>query len=141
MKFNNVEDCQLIKLKTFNDDRGTLSFAEGERDIPFAIKRIFYIYGVPEDKNRGAHAHKEVEQFLICLKGMFTMIVDDSRSKKEFILNDAAEGLFIPSGIWGELQEFSRDAICLVLVSDFYSETDYLRSYDSFRHYRAENVD
>jgi dTDP-4-dehydrorhamnose 3,5-epimerase-like enzyme len=131
-KSMNINNCQLITLPKIGDDRGLLSFVESNQHIPFDIKRIFYLYDVPEIKSRGAHAHKKLEQFIISLNGNFEVELNDGREKKRILLDKPWQGLYIPSMIWASVENFTRDSICLVLASDLYDEADYYRNYDDF---------
>ena len=128
-----IEDAVLIDIPKIVDPqgRGKLSFIEKDV-IPFSIKRVYYLYDVPSDGSRGGHAHKKLNQFLIALSGSFDVIVDDGSSKKTFTLNKPNKGLYIPNGIWREMENFSAGAICLVLASDYFDESDYFRDYKRF---------
>lgn len=127
-----VEDCKLIELPKINDPRGNLTFLEGGRHVPFEIKRVFYLYDVPTGEDRGAHAHKELHQFLICLAGSFDVSLDDGKEKEIVHLNRPWKGLHIPPMIWASEINFDPGSVCLVLSSDYYSEADYYREYDEF---------
>ncbi|MEZ4875070.1 MAG: FdtA/QdtA family cupin domain-containing protein [Flavobacteriaceae bacterium] len=116
------------------DGRGNLSVIE-KATLPFEIKRVYYLYDVPSDSSRGGHAHIALEQFLIALSGSFDVVLDDGNSKKTITLNRPNKGLYIPYGIWRELDNFSAGAVCLSLVSDTYKEEDYIREYDQFLAY------
>lgn len=114
------------------DPRGNLTFIEENRHIPFQIKRVFYVYDVPTGKSRGAHAHRKLEQVLICLSGSFIVNLDDGDQKKIIRLNRPWQGLYMPSMIWASQSNFDHGSICMILASDFYHETDYYRDYDLF---------
>ncbi len=133
-----LDDCHLVQLPSVPDERGNLTFMEGGRHIPFAIARVFYLYAVPGDAMRGAHAHKTLEQFIICVSGAFTVILDDGHERRTIKLDRADCGLYIPPLIWDEEIEFSPGGICLVLASQPYKESDYLRNYDQFRAAREQ---
>jgi len=116
------------------DGRGNLSVVEKEL-IPFQIKRVYYLYDVPSDSSRGGHAHIELQQFLIALSGSFDVILTNGKEKQTITLNKPNKGLYIPNGIWRELDNFSAGAVCLSLVSDIYKEEDYIRDYEDFLKY------
>lgn len=126
-----MEKVRLINLPKLKDNRGSLSFVEGKNHIPFEIKRIFYLYENSE-MERGDHAHKESEQFIIPINGSFDFCVTDGKEKKTFHLNDPSKGLYIPTMIWCNLKNFSSGSSCLVLSSDIYKEDDYYRNYQEF---------
>lgn len=121
----------LINFKTIVDERGNLCFAETAKEIPFEIKRIYWLYGLNE-KPRGFHAHKNLVQVAICIAGSCTILLDDGKKKEEVLLSKANQGLVIGKMIWHEMHSFSKDAILLLLASDYYSEDDYIRNYDEF---------
>lgn len=127
-----INDCKLIQLPKFSDPRGNLSFVEGLIHIPFDIKRIYYLYDVPGGSDRGSHAHKELQQFFIAMSGSFDIVLDDGNCKQRYNLNRSYYGLYVCSKIWRELENFSSGAVCLVLASAPYSESDYCRDYSQF---------
>jgi dTDP-4-dehydrorhamnose 3,5-epimerase-like enzyme len=127
-----IEKCRLIDLPKVSDFRGNLSFIEGGRHVPFDIKRMFYIYDVPTGTERGAHAHRELQQFIICLGGSFDVQLDDGRGQKTVSLARPWQGLYIPPMVWAAELNFSTGAVYVVLASDFYDEADYFRDYASF---------
>ena len=127
-----LKDCRIIKLPKITDPRGNLTFIEGNRHIPFEIKRVFYLYDVPTGESRGAHAHKTLEQCLICLSGSFDVILDDGFEKKLVRLSCPWECLYIPPMVWATEVNFDPGSICLVLASKRYDETDYYRNYNDF---------
>jgi len=122
----------LIDLPVLGDERGSLVALEGNRNIPFEIKRVYYIYGTQKGVARGFHAHKELKQVAICLSGSCRFVMDDGVKKNEVILNSPSQGLLIDVMQWHEMYDFSEDCILLVLASDIYDEADYIRSYDDF---------
>lgn len=130
---NKIKDIKLIEIPkiTAPDGRGNLSVVE-KNIIPFAIKRVFYLYDVPINSIRGAHAHYYLYQVLIPISGSFDIVVNDGESIKEYNLQKPNLGLCIPNGIWVELKNFSQGAVCLCLVSEEYEESDYIRDYDAF---------
>jgi len=131
-----VHDCRLIALRTVDDPRGSLTFVEGELDVPFAIKRVYHLYSVPPGGARGGHAHRRLDQVLIAVAGAFDVILDDGAEVRRVRLDDPREGLHIPPGVWREMDGFSRGAACVVLASELYEATDYVRDYDEFLAWR-----
>lgn len=134
---NTIASCTLIELPKIADPRGMLTFVENGKHIPFDIKRIFYLYDVPTGESRGAHAHKTLHQFLICLSGSFDVAIDDGSSKDVIHLNRPWHGLYIPPMIWAAEINFDPGSICLVLTSSEFDESDYFRNYDDFLNARA----
>lgn len=132
-----IQSCSLIELPHIQDGRGSLSFVESNTHIPFDIARIYYLYGVPDNKVRGAHAHKQLQQLIVPISGSFDIELDDGTSKKTFHLDRPDQGLYICPMIWRDLSNFSNDAICLVLASEKYDESDYIRDYKDFRDLRS----
>ena len=128
-----IKDCQLIELPKIEDMRGNLSLVEGGIHIPFYIKRIFYLYDVPTGAGRGAHAHKELHQFLICLSGSLDVSLDDGRYRKMIHLNRPWQGLHITPMVWASEVNFAAGTVCLVIASDLYNESDYIRDYSIFQ--------
>lgn len=120
---------------------GTLTFLEATRDVPFEIKRVYYIYNVAEGARRGFHAHKKLEQYLICIHGRCTILLDDGREKEQTVLSDPSVGLYVGPGIWHEMYDFSPGAVLLVLAADFYDEDDYIREYSAFLKTKQEEID
>ena len=137
-RLSTVNDCQLVDIRKYSDSRGYLSVVENGLDIPFDIKRIYYLYMVPEVA-RGAHAHKDLQQLLIATSGSVEVIMDDGKEKKSFVLDKPWKGLLIPAGLWRDLENFSGGAVLLCLASEKYDESDYIRSYDEFLAYKREN--
>lgn len=129
---SNLKNCKIIDLPKITDPRGNLTFVEGDNHIPFDIKRVFYLYDVPGGEMRAGHSNMESEQFIIAMSGSFDVIVDDGFEKKKFHLNRAYYGLYLPTMVWREIDNFSSGAVCLVLTSTTYSATDYIREYDEF---------
>ena len=127
-----ILDCKIINLPRFLDPRGNLSFAEQNNHVPFEIKRTYWIYDVPGGENRGGHAFKETEEFIIALSGAFDVIVDDGNERKIFSLNRSYYGLYIPKGVWREIVNFSTNSLALEFASTVYDETDYVRDYDEY---------
>lgn len=127
-----VNDVTLKELPRFLDHRGNLAFAENCSQVPFEIKRTYWIYDVPGGESRSGHAYHESEEFLIALSGSFDVTVDDGNEKKKFTINRSYYGLHIPKGIWRELSNFSTNSLAVILSSTAYSESDYIRSYDDY---------
>ena len=122
-----------IDFKTMTDGRGNLTVVESE--VPFSIQRIYYLHGVPSGQQRGAHAHKELEQIAISVHGSLEVAIDDGKSSEKFVLDDPTKGLYIPKLVWRTLQNFSKGAVLLVLTSMRYSEEDYFRSREEYLEY------
>jgi len=131
-----VTDCSVIELPKIENRYGNLTSIQNSIEIPFDIKRIFYLYDIPGGKDRGTHAHLECHQFLIAGSGSFDVLLDDGKSKKLFFLNQPYKGLHIPPGIWASEVNFSSGSICLVLASHKYDEKDYIRDYQEFLNYK-----
>ena len=127
-----LSDIKLITLPKIEDPRGNLSFLEEEQHIPFKIKRTYWIYDVPGGQVRGGHAFREQMEFIVALSGSFDVAVDDGKFKKTFSLNRSYYGLFIPAGIWRQMENFSTNSLAMVLSSTVFSEEDYIREYAEF---------
>ncbi len=136
MKNTTIEDCKLIDLRKISDPRGNLTPIEGKIDVPFEINRVYYLYDVPAGENRGAHAHKELQQLIIAANGSFTITLDDGEQRKSFTLNRPYQGLIIVPGIWRDLGDFSSGAVLVCLASEHYDEDDYIREYEDFLNYK-----
>ena len=127
-----LKKCHLLEFPKIRDTRGNLSFIEGNRHVPFDIKRIYYLYDVPGGEARGGHAHRGLEQVIIAINGSFEVALDDGVSKTSYCLRNANEGLYLCSGIWRELDNFTSGSVCLVIASHLYDESDYFRDYSDF---------
>lgn len=127
-----LEDCTIIDLPKITDTRGNLTFVEGERHVPFAIKRVYYLYDVPGGAERGGHAHKDLHQLIIAMSGSFDIVLDDGTQQKRIHLSRSYYGLYVCPMIWREMDNFSSNAVCLVLASNIYDESDYFRDYSDF---------
>ena len=124
-------EIKIVNIPKIEDPRGNLSVIEKEV-VPFEIKRVYYLYDVPPGAERGGHAHKKLQQFLVALSGSFDVILNDGKEEKIVTLNKPFEGLLITNGIWRELKNFSSGAVCLVVASDVFEEADYIREFDEF---------
>ncbi len=133
-----IDACRILEFPRIIDSRGNLSFIEGNRQIPFPIKRAYWIYDVPGGEDRGGHAYRELQEVFISLSGSFEVVVDDGQSTMKFLLNRAYYGLYVPSGLWRQLENFSTNSVCLILASTPYCEEDYIRDYGVFRDYRQD---
>ncbi len=131
-----VFDCAIFELPRINNRSGNITAIQNKEEIPFDVKRIFYLYDIPGGESRGAHAHKNCHQFLIAASGSFEVQLDDGKVKKAVMLNQPFRGLHIPPGIWASEVNFSSGAICLVLASHIYDENDYLRDYEEFLEFK-----
>lgn len=132
-------DCKIIDLPKISDARGNLSFIEGERHIPFEIKRLYYLYDVPGGAERGSHAHLGLHQIILAVSGSFDVELDDGEEKKTFNLNRAHYGLYVCPLIWRSLGNFSSGAVCMVAASEIYDENDYIRNYIDFKKFAHLN--
>ena len=136
MKKPTVYDCSVIELPKNHDPEGNLTPVYSNVHVPFDIKRVFYLYDIPGGESRGAHAHKTCHQFLVAASGAFEVVLDDGINKRTVTLNRPFYGLHIPPGIWAAEQGFSSGSVCLVLASEKYDESDYIRNYEDFFEYR-----
>lgn len=132
-----LSDIKLIDLPKIEDPRGNLSFIEEEKHIPFKIERTYWIYDVPGGQVRGGHAFKEQQELIVALSGSFDVLVDDGKEKQTFSLNRSYYGLYIPAGLWREMQNFSTNSLAMVLSSTTFSEEDYIREYPDFLKYKG----
>ena len=136
MQHTTVNDCRIIDIRKYTDNRGYLSVIEGGIDIPFEIKRIYYLYMVPEAA-RGAHAHKELQQLMIATSGSVHVTLDDGTEKKTFVLDKPWKGLLVVPGLWRDLDNFSGGTVLMCLASEHYEEEDYIRNYNDFLNYKT----
>ena len=128
----NVFDCSIFTLSKNESSQGNLTVVQSDLDVPFEIKRVFYLYDIPGGESRGAHAHKTCHQFLVAVSGSFEVTLDDGSNKRTVVLNRPFYGLHIPPGIWAAEQGFSSGSVCLVLASEKYEEEDYIRDYKDY---------
>ncbi len=127
-----IKDARILDLPRINDPRGNLTFVEGGNHIPFDIKRVYYLYDVPGGASRAAHGHKKLHQLMIAMSGSFDVTLDDGHEKRRFHMNRSYYGLYIPPMMWRDLDNFSSGAVCMVLASERYDESDYYRDYEQF---------
>ena len=127
-----MEEPRIINLPKFLDARGNLSFVQNSTHIPFEIQRTYWLYDVPGGESRGGHAYRETEEFVIAISGSFDVIVDDGKEKKTFHMNRSYYGLYIPKGMWREMDNFSTNSLALEFASTKYDFADYIRDYDEF---------
>jgi len=130
-RLSSTDDIFTFSLPTVRDHRGNLVYLQWS-DLPFAFKRVYYLFDIPTGARRGGHAHIRQQEILIALSGSFDVVVDDGRQKSVFSLNNPDKGLYIPQGIWREIENFSANSICLVLNNEEYIEADYIRDYAEF---------
>lgn len=128
-----MKSPQIIQLPKFLDKRGNLSFAEQFKQVPFKIERSYWIYDVPGGEERGGHAYRENEEFIIALSGAFDVVLNDGRQEWAFPLNRSYYGLYVPKGMWREMKNFSTNSFALILASTSYNEDDYIRDFDKFK--------
>ena len=136
MNKNTVYDCSIIELSKHSHANGNITVVENNISVPFSTKRVYYLYDVPGDESRGAHAHKDLYQLIVAASGSFTVTLDDGNVKRTFILNRPYQGLMVVPGIWRNLDDFSSGAVCMVLASDVYTEEDYIREYSEFLEFK-----
>ena len=132
-----IENVKLIELPKFLDARGNLSFAENNMQIPFDIKRTYWIYDVPGGESRGGHAYLKNKEFIIALSGAFDVIVDDGQQIRKFTLNRSYYGLYVPAGLWREIENFSTNSLALEFSSEHYNKEDYIRDYEQFKNLKS----
>ncbi len=128
----NWNEPQIIDIPIVHDQRGNLSVVEGGDLVPFDIKRLYYLYDVPGGATRGGHAHKNLRQLIIAASGSFDVVLDNGKTRQKYSLNRSYKGLYIPTMIWREIENFSSGAVCMVLASEHYDESDYIYDYNEF---------
>jgi hypothetical protein len=131
-----VFDCSLVYLPQIKNRSGNITPIHNQREIPFSIKRVFYLFDIPGGESRGAHAHKKCHQFLVAAGGGFEVLLDDGRTQRQVMLNRPYIGLHIPPGIWASEINFSSGSVCLVLASEAYDEKDYIREYSNYKEFK-----
>lgn len=127
-----LDKVRMIDLPKITDPRGNLTYIEGSNHIPFDIQRVYYLYDVPGGAERGGHAHKNLYQLIIAMSGSFDVVLTDGKEKKRYHLNRSYFGLYVPTMLWRELDNFSSGAVCMVLASNKYDEADYYRDYNDY---------
>jgi len=135
-----ISHCQLISFPKNHQVRGNITSINSGQEIPFSINRVYYLYDIPGGESRGGHAHKDLRQLIVAGSGSFDLVLDDGFEIKTIRLSQPYEGVLIPPGIWRELTSFSSGAICLVLASEVYKESDYIRSYEDFQSRKRTNT-
>lgn len=133
---NSVFDCSIIQMKKLHSKAGNITVLENNINVPFPIKRIYYLYDIPGGEARGGHSHYNLEQYIIAASGSFDVILDDGVNKRRVTLNRPYMALHIVPGLWRELDNFASGSICMVLASDVYDEKDYVRDYNQFINFR-----
>jgi dTDP-4-dehydrorhamnose 3,5-epimerase-like enzyme len=131
--------AKIIDLPKFVDPRGNLSFIEELKQVPFKIERTYWIYDVPGGQVRGGHAFREQQELIVALSGSFDIVVDDGKVKKTFSLNRSYHGLYVPAGLWRQMQNFSTNSLALVLSSTHYNQDDYIYDYNEFLKFRSKD--
>jgi hypothetical protein len=137
MKNTTVFDCTLLEMPHNHHLNGRITAVNNGLELPFDIKRVYYLYDVPGGESRGGHAHKELQQIIIAASGSFDLIVNDGKIKRTFHLNRPYQGVLMPAGLWRELDSFSSGSICLVLASHVYDEADYIRDYNRYKKWKS----
>ena len=127
-----LSDCRVLEVPRFTDERGSLSVLESQRQVPFEIRRVYYLYDIPAGQARAAHGHRALQQIMIALSGSLEIQLDDGFDRRSFRMDRPDRALYIAPGMWRDLGSFSGGAVCLVLASEYFDEADYLRDYDEF---------
>lgn len=130
-----MKNLDILSFPPLGDERGHLVALEQGKNIPFDIKRVYYLFGTKEGVRRGYHAHRELEQVLVCVTGSCAVLLDDGKNRKDVILDASTKGLVVSKHVWHEMYDFTPDCVLLVLASDFYDESDYIRDYQEFVNY------
>jgi hypothetical protein len=137
-KDTTIEDCRIIQLGMIHNKAGSITVIERDNPINFFVRRVYYLYDVPGGAERGGHAHKDLQQLIVAASGSFEVKLDDGKMQKSFYLNHPNTGLYVIKGIWRELVNFSSGSICLVLASEIYSASDYIREYNDYIKYKND---
>ena len=135
---NTIFNCDIIELKKINNRAGNISVVENDLSIPFKINRVYYIYDVPGGSDRGGHAHKTLEQYVVAVSGAFDIIIDDGRNKKSIRLDRPYIALHIKKGIWREMRNFTSGSVCMVMASLPYDKEDYIDNYKEFKKFKID---
>lgn len=135
-----IQECEIIELPKISDPRGNLTFIEAAIHIPFDIKRVYYLYDVPGGAERGAHGHRKLQQFIVAMSGSFDVVLDDGHETKRYHMNRSYYGLYISPMMWRDITNVSSGAVCMVLASELYDESDYFRDYGAFLREKQQNV-
>lgn len=135
----NEKERSIVSLPKIFDPRGNLTVAEGMTNVPYDVKRVYWVYDVPAGESRGGHAHKECRELIIAVSGSFSVTIDNGREKETFHLNHPWQGLLVETGVWRTLDDFSSGAVCLVLASHSFDESDYIRDYSEYLDYMNAN--
>lgn len=138
-KFTSVFDAEILNLNKINLENGALTVLNSKIDIPFNIKRVYYLYDVPNKTDRGGHGHKNLTQLIVAASGSFEIELNDGKNSRTLILRQPDEGLFIPPGLWRDLRNFSGGGVCLVLANEVYDEKDYIRDFKQFKIFKNDN--
>lgn len=138
---SDIHNCNVVELPKIHNRAGNITVVQNKSDLPFDIKRVYYLYDVPGGSERGGHAHKDLYQLIVAASGCFDVVIDDGKQKKVIQLNRPNFGLMVIPGIWREIINFSSGAICFVLASEKYCEDDYIRDYNEFVKYKSRNND
>ncbi len=138
MRSSTVDDCKIIELDKIIHRQGNITVLENDKSVLADMPRVFYTYDIPGGESRGAHAHKELQQLLVAVSGSFEVLLDDGKNRKTVMLNLPNKGLLVVPGIWSQQINFSSGAVCFVIASQLYEESDYIRDYDDFLKYKAE---
>lgn len=137
-KTSSIDDCPVLTLQQHHHDNGNLSVVENFNELPYEINRVYYLYDIPGGVERGGHSHRECFEFIIAVSGSFDVEIDDGKEKKTVSLNRSNKGLLVKPGIWRVLNNFSSGSVCLVIASQGYNESDYIRDYNEFLHLTSE---
>ena len=137
MRTSTVFDCNILQLPRIYNPAGSITAVNNNKELPFSVQRVYYLFDVPGGEGRGGHAHRELKQLIIAASGSFDIIIDDGNVKRTFHLSRPYTGLYMPSGLWRQLDNFSSGSICLVLASTEYDETDYIRDYTEYKEWKS----